>query len=135
MHPSVGVPSCGVASGDSAGEGGGVSDHNPCEICCDLNLWWYCIQVTEYTSLIRIRKRNVKSEVIDIALHSGKPREDLVFWMTFRTHQTLLQFPGESGRKIDVCNNNRFILLAIQPTNWSIMKNVPNKSNSATLIC
>ena len=43
MHPSVGVVAHGVASGDSAGEGGGVSHHNPRESCCDLHLWWYCI--------------------------------------------------------------------------------------------
>ena len=42
MHPSVGVAAHGVASGDSAGEGGGVPHHNPCESCCDLHLWWYC---------------------------------------------------------------------------------------------
>ena len=42
MHPSVGVAAHGVASGDSAGEGGGVSHHNPCESRCDLHLWWYC---------------------------------------------------------------------------------------------
>ena len=29
VHPSVGVAAHGVASGDSAGEGGGVSNHNP----------------------------------------------------------------------------------------------------------
>ena len=43
VHPSVGVPSCGVVSGDSAGEGGGVSHHNPCASRCDLYLWWYYI--------------------------------------------------------------------------------------------
>ena len=43
VHPSVGVAAHGVASGDSAGEGGGVSHHNPRESCCDLHLWWYCI--------------------------------------------------------------------------------------------
>ena len=42
VHPSVGVAVRGVASGDSAGESGGVSHHNPCESCCDLHLWWYC---------------------------------------------------------------------------------------------
>ena len=42
MHPSVGVAAHGVASGDSAGEGGGVSHHNPRESRCDLYLWWYC---------------------------------------------------------------------------------------------
>ena len=42
MHPSVGVAAHGVASGDSAGEGGGVSHHNPRESRCDLHLWWYC---------------------------------------------------------------------------------------------
>ena len=42
VHPSVGVAH-GVASGDSAGEGGGVSHHNPRESRCDLHLWWYCI--------------------------------------------------------------------------------------------
>ena len=41
MHPSVGVAAYGAASGDSAGEGGGISHHNPCERCCDLHLWWY----------------------------------------------------------------------------------------------
>ena len=29
MHPSVGVAAHGVASGDNAGEDGGVSHHNP----------------------------------------------------------------------------------------------------------
>ena len=42
VHPSVGVAHW-VASGDSAGEGGGVSHHNPHESHCDLHLWWYCI--------------------------------------------------------------------------------------------
>ena len=42
MHPCVGVAAHGVASGDSAGEGGGVSHHNPRESRCDLHLWWYC---------------------------------------------------------------------------------------------
>ena len=42
MHPSVGVATHGVASGDSAGEGGGISHHNPRESCCDLHLWWCC---------------------------------------------------------------------------------------------
>ena len=42
MHPSVSVAAHGVASGDSAGEGGGVSHHNSRESCCDLHLWWYC---------------------------------------------------------------------------------------------
>ena len=42
MHPSVGVAAHGVASGDSAGEGGGVSHHNPRESRCYLYLWWYC---------------------------------------------------------------------------------------------
>ena len=41
MHPCVGIAH-GVASGDSAGEGGEVSHHNPHESRCDLNLWWYC---------------------------------------------------------------------------------------------
>ena len=44
MHPSVGVAAHGVASGDSAGEGGGVSNHNSRESRCDLHLWWYCIK-------------------------------------------------------------------------------------------
>ena len=43
MHPSVGIVAHGVASVDNAGEGGGVSHHNPCESCCDLHLWWNCI--------------------------------------------------------------------------------------------
>ena len=43
MHPCVGVAAHGVASGDSAGEGGGVSHHNPRESRCDLYLWWYYI--------------------------------------------------------------------------------------------
>ena len=41
VYPSVGVATHGVASGDSAGKGGGVSHHNPRESCCDLHLWWY----------------------------------------------------------------------------------------------
>ena len=44
MHPSVSVVAHGNTSGDSAGEGGGVSHHNPCESCCDLHLWWHCIE-------------------------------------------------------------------------------------------
>ena len=44
MHPSVDVAAHGVASVDSAGEGGRVSHHNPCESRCDLHLWWYCIE-------------------------------------------------------------------------------------------
>ena len=40
VHPSVGVAACGVASGDCAGEGGGVSHHNSCESCCDLHHRW-----------------------------------------------------------------------------------------------
>ena len=43
MYPSVGVAAHGVASCDSAGEGGGVSNHNPGESHCDLYLWWNCI--------------------------------------------------------------------------------------------
>ena len=39
VHPSVGVAAHGVASGDSAGEGGGVSHHNSHESCCDLHQW------------------------------------------------------------------------------------------------
>ena len=42
MHPCVSVAAHGVASGDSAGEGGGVSHHNPCESCCNFHLWWNC---------------------------------------------------------------------------------------------
>ena len=42
MHPSVGVAAHGDASDDSAGEGGGVSHHNPHESRCDLHLRWYC---------------------------------------------------------------------------------------------
>ena len=43
VHPSVGVAAHGVASGDSASEGGGVPHHNSRESCCDLHLRWYCI--------------------------------------------------------------------------------------------
>ena len=43
MDPSVGIVAHWVASGDSAGEGGRVSHHNPHESCCDLHLRWYCI--------------------------------------------------------------------------------------------
>ena len=43
VYPSVGVATHGVASGDSAGEGGGVSHHNSRESHCDLHFWWYCI--------------------------------------------------------------------------------------------
>ena len=47
MYPSVGVATHGVASCDSAGEGGGVSNHNPCESRCDLYLWWNCIGTSD----------------------------------------------------------------------------------------
>ena len=43
VHPSVSVTAHGVASVDSAGEGGGVSHCNPCESGCDLHLGWYCV--------------------------------------------------------------------------------------------
>ena len=46
VHPCVGVAAHGVASSDSAGEGGGVSHHNSRESRCDLHLWWYCIEET-----------------------------------------------------------------------------------------
>jgi len=42
VHPSVGVVTNGVASGDSASEVSGDSHHNPRESCCDLHLRWYC---------------------------------------------------------------------------------------------
>jgi len=38
VYPSVGVATHGVASCNSAGEGGGVSNHNSCESRCDLYL-------------------------------------------------------------------------------------------------
>ena len=44
MYPSVGVAAHWVASGDSTGEGGGVSHHNSRESRCDLHLWWYYIR-------------------------------------------------------------------------------------------
>ena len=42
VYPCVGVAARGVASRDSAGEGGGVSHHNPRESRCDLHFWWNC---------------------------------------------------------------------------------------------
>ena len=49
VYPSVGVATHGVASCDSAGEGGEVSNHNPCGSCCDLDLWWNCIGTSDTT--------------------------------------------------------------------------------------
>ena len=43
VHPYVGEAAHRVASGDSAGEVGGVPHPNPCESRCDLHLWFYCI--------------------------------------------------------------------------------------------
>ena len=56
MHPSVGVAAHGNASGDSAGEGGGVSNHNLCESHCDLHLWWYYIRGTSDITCNRLRQ-------------------------------------------------------------------------------
>ena len=52
MHPCIGVATHGDASGDSAGEGGGVSHYNPCESCCDLHLWWYCKRMSDRACII-----------------------------------------------------------------------------------
>ena len=49
MYPSVGVAAHGVASCDNAGEGGGVSNHNPRESPCDLYLRWNCIGTSDTT--------------------------------------------------------------------------------------
>ena len=59
MHPSVGVAAHGVASGDGAGEVGGVSHHNPHESRCDLHLWWYCSSETieHIVSLLQYHQR------------------------------------------------------------------------------
>ena len=50
MYPSVGVAAHGVASCDSAGEGCGVSNHNPRESRCDLYLRWNCIGTSDTTN-------------------------------------------------------------------------------------
>ena len=49
MYPCVGIAAHGIAPHDSAGEGGGVSNHNPRESRRDLHLWWNCIGTSHTT--------------------------------------------------------------------------------------